>query len=176
MAKVGKFSKKYGLFLSDASNEEIVSVSKELMNGISNEIRSVNGSALAMIGISVASLILMISLLSGTSITVTGTLKAAVFLTRILAVALLCMSAVISGLVISKASDASTISTLLWRNVREIANDEMAYEQIQAIKAAGDLMNTSKMLVKMAAIIIAIAALAFGTGFTLELLSAYSYI
>ena len=34
MAKIGKFSKKYCLFLSEASNEEIVSVSKELMDGM----------------------------------------------------------------------------------------------------------------------------------------------
>lgn len=176
MAKVGKFSRKYGLFLSEASNEEIVSVSKELMNGISHEIRSVNGTALALLGTSVVSLILMITLLSGTDISVSGTLKAAIFLTRILAVALLCMSAIIAGLVISKASDASAISTLLWRNVRELANDDMAYEQIQAIRVSAVIMNTCKMLVKMAAIIIAVAGLAFGTGFTLELLSAYSYI
>ena len=39
MAKIGKFSGKYGLFLSDASNEEIVSVSKELMNGVSSEVK-----------------------------------------------------------------------------------------------------------------------------------------
>ena len=164
------------MFLSDASNEEVVSVSKELMNGISSEIRSVNGSALALLGISVVSLVLMIASLFGTDISVTGGLKSVVFLTRVLAIAMLSMSAVISGMVISKASDASTISTLLWRNVREMADDDMAYEQIQAIKVSGMLMNTSKMLVKMAAIIIAIAGLCFGLGYILEMLSAYSYI
>ena len=176
MAKIGKFSKKYGLFLSEASNEEIVSVSKELMDGMSAEIKSVNPTALALLGTSVLSLILMITLVSGMETTLTGTLKSVVFLTRILAIAFLCMSAIVAGLVIGRASDASSISTLLWRNVRETANDERAYEQIQAIRVAGVLMNSSKTLVKVAALIIAFAGLALAAGFTLELLAASSYI
>lgn len=176
MARIGKFSKKYGLFLSDASNEEIVSVSKELMDGMSAEIKTVNTTALALLGTSILSLILMITLVSGLNTSLTGTMKSIVFLTRILAIAFLCMSAIVAGLVVGKASDASSISTLLWRNVRETASDEMAFEQIQAIKVTGVLMKSSKILVKVAAIIIALAGLALAAGFTLELLVASSYI
>ena len=176
MAKTDKFSRKYGLFLSDATNEEVVSVSKELMNGISQEIRSLNGTALGTLGVSVISLLLMISLLSVSSITVTGGLKAVVFLTRILAVALLCISAFLSAMVMSRASDASSISSFLWRNVREQADDDKAYEQSQSVRKAGMIMASSKALIKMAALILAFAALSFGIGYTLELLSAYSYI
>lgn len=176
MAKVGKFSKKYGLFLSDASNEEVVSVSKELMNGISSEVRSSNATALGLLAASLVSLILMISLISGADITVSGTLKAAIFLTRILSMAMLCISSVLSGMVISKASDASSISTLMWRNVREMANDEMAYEQVQAIKVSASILSSCKTLIKVAAVVIAVAGLLLGIGFTLETLSAYGYI
>ena len=176
MTKVGKFSRKYGMFLSDASNEEIVSVSKELMNGVSSEIKSVNSTAIGLLGISILSVILMISLISNTELTVSGTLKAIVFLTRILSIALLCMSAILAGLVIGKASDASSVSSILWRNVRENINDDMAYEQIQAVRVTGALLTSSKAIVKMAALIIAIAGALLAVGFILELLSAYSYI
>ena len=80
MAKIGKFSGKYGLFLSDASNEEIVSVSKELMNGVSSEIKSVNSTAIGLLGVSILSVIFLISFISTAEISVTGTLKAIVFL------------------------------------------------------------------------------------------------
>lgn len=176
MAKIGKFSGKYGLFLSDASNEEVVSVSKELMNGVSSEIKSVNSTAIGLLGISILSVIFLISFISTAEISVTGFLKAIVFLTRILSIALLCMAAIFAGLIIGKASDASSISSLLWRNVRENVSDEMAYEQIQAIRIAGTLLTSSKALVKVAALTVAIAGLLLAVGFTLELLSAYSYI
>lgn len=176
MAKIGKFSRKYGLFLSDASNEEIVYVSKELMNGLSHEIKSVNASGLALLGISAVSLILTISLVSGLGDISAGSLKSVIFLTRILSLAFLCMSAILSGIVVGKASDASSISTILWRNVRESINDDMAFEQIRAIRVVGTLMNSSKMLLKVAAIIIALAATVLGIGFILEVLYASSYI
>jgi len=82
MVKLGKFVKKYGLFLSDASNEEIVSVSKELMNGMSAEVKTVHNGAVAILATSIVSLILMISLISGMSTTLVGTEKSIVFLTR----------------------------------------------------------------------------------------------
>ena len=176
MAKIGKFSGKYGLFLSDASNEEIVSVSKELMNGVSSEIKSVNSTAMALLGVSVLSMIFLISLISTADITVTGALKAIVFLTRILSIALLCLAAIFAGIIIGKAADASSIASLLWRNVRENVSDEKAYEQIQAVRVAGTLLTSSKALVKVAALTVAIAGVILALGFVLELLSAYSYI
>lgn len=176
MAKIGKFSGKYGLFLSDASNEEIVSVSKELMNGVSSEIKSVNSTAIGILGVSLLSTIFLITFIAAADVSVTGLLKAIVFLTRILSVALLCISAIFAGLVIGKASDASSISSLLWRNVRENTSDEMAYEQIQAVRVTGKLLTSSKALVKMAALTVAVATALLAVGFILEMLSAYSYI
>ena len=176
MVKTGKFSKKYGLFLSDASNEEIVSVSKELLNGMSDEVKSVNATALALLASSLVSLILLISLVSGMETSLTGDLKAIIFLTRISAIALLCMSAFTSSLSISKMSDASSISSILWRNIRETADDEKAYEQTQAVKAISMLVNSSKKTMKITAIAIAVAGVILGFGFVFELLAASSYI
>ena len=168
MVKNGKFSKKYGLFLSDASNEEIVSVSKELLNGMSDEVKSVNATALALLASSLVSLILLISLVSGMDSTLTGNLKAIIFLTRISAIALLCLSALTASLSISKMSDASSISSILWRNIRETADDERAYEQTQAVKAIGTLVTASKRIMKLTAVAIAIAGLILGFGFVFE--------
>ena len=176
MAKIGKFSGKYGLFLSDASNEEIVSVSKELMNGMSSEIRTVGGTALGLLAASLVSLILMISLVSGLDSDLSGMSKSVVFLTRITAIAFLCLSAVMSSLILARMSDASSISSILWRNVRETANDEKAYEQTQAVKAISTLLTSSKNQMKMAAIAIAFAGIILGAGFIYELLVSASYL
>ena len=176
MVKIGKFSKKYGLFLSDASNEEIVSVSKELLNGMSDEVKSVNATALALLASSLVSLILLISLVSGMDTSLTGNMKAIIFLTRISAIALLCLSSLTASLSISRMSDASSISSILWRNIRETADDEKAFEQTQAVKAIGTLVNSSKKTMKITAIAIAVAGLILGFGFVFELLAASSYI
>ena len=96
MAKLGKFVKKYGLFLSEASNEEIVSVSKELMNEMSSEVKTTNVGAVSILATSIVSLILMISLISGMDTSLVGTAKSIVFLTRITAVALLCISSILA--------------------------------------------------------------------------------
>lgn len=176
MVKTGKFNRKYGLFLSDASNEEIVSVSKELMNEMSSEVKTVNGTALGLLAASLVSLILMISLVSGLSTTLTGTSKSIVFLTRITAIALLCMSAVVTSMIISRMSDASSISSILWRNVRETANDEQAFEQTQAVKAISTMLTSSKNQMKLTAMAIAMAGIILGAGFIYELLVSASYL
>jgi len=176
MVKMGKFSKKYGLFLSDASNEEIVSVSKELMGKMSDEVRSVSTTSLAILASSIVSLILLIALVSDHGITNSSSLKSIIFLTRITSIALLCMSALISGLVVGKASDASSISTILWRNVRETADDEKAYEQTKAVKAVNAIVTSSKGLIKLSAMTMAVAGVILGLGFILELLASSNYI
>ena len=176
MVRMGKFSKKYGLFLSDASNEEIVSVSKELMNSMSQEVKGVSNTALALLIGSLISSILMISLVSGMDTTLVGTSKSIVFLTRITAIALLCFAAVISGRIMLRMSDASSISSILWRNIRETADDERAYEQTQAVKAISTLLAASKSHIKMSSLAIALAVIMLGSGFIYELLVIASYI
>ena len=176
MVRVGKFSKKYGLFLSDASNEEIVSVSKELMNSMTQEVKGVSNTALALLIGTLASSILMISLISGMDSSLTGVAQSIVFLTRITAIALLCFAAVIAGMIILRMSDASSISSILWRNVRETADDERAFEQIQAVKVISSLLTTSKNHIKMSSIAIALATIMLGAGFIYELLVIASYI
>lgn len=176
MVKMGKFSKKYGLFLSDASNEEIVSVSKELMNSMTQEVRSVTNTALALLAASLVSSILMITLISGMTDSLVGTSKSVVFLTRITAIALLCVAAAIAGRIVFRMSDASSISSVFWRNIRETANDERAYEQTQTVKAVSTLLSASKNHIMIATLAIVFAVLMLGSGFIYELLVTASYI
>ena len=176
MARTGKFSRKYGLFLSDASNEEIVSVSKELMNGMSAQIRSGIGISMAILAVSVVSSMLMISMVSVMGTSLTGSSKSFVFLTRITAIALLCLASVIATLVLSSLSDASSISSILWRNIRETADDEKAYEQTQAVKAINRILGISKNRIKFSIIMIACSCIALGTGFIFELLVSAGYL
>ena len=176
MARVGKFARKYGLFLSDASNEEIVSVSKELMNEMSTEIKTVNNTSVAVLASSMVALILIIAFVPGVSTTLTGSGKSFVFLTRITAIALLCISSALSCKVMVSMSDASSISSILWRNVRETADDESAYEQTQAVGTIGNLLMASKQHIKMAGLAVAASVILLGAGFIYELLVTASYI
>ena len=176
MAKRGKFAKKYGLFLSDASNEEIVSVSKELMNGMSAEIKTVSNTAVAILASSLIAIILMISLISGMDSTLTGNVKSVIFLTRITSVALLAIASTLAGVVMIRISDASSISSIFWRNIRETADDESAYEQTQAVKVISTLLMNSKQHLKMTALALALSTVSLGFGFIYELLVAASYI
>ena len=146
------------------------------MNEMSSEVKTVNGTALSLLAASLVSLILMISLVSSLNKSLAGTSKSIVFLTRITAIALLCMSAVVSGIIIMRMSDASSISSILWRNVRETADDERAYEQTQAVKVIGDMLSSSKNQMKLSAISIAFAGIILGFGFIYELLIVAGYM
>lgn len=176
MAKKAKFARKYGLFLSDASNEEIVSVSKELMNGMSVEIKTVSNTAVALLASSLVALILMISLISTLDSSLTGSEKSIIFLTRITAIALLVITSTLACVVMMRMSDASSISSILWRNVRETASDESAYEQTHAVRVISKLLMASKQHLKMSGLAFAASSIALGSGFIYELLIAASYI
>ena len=176
MAKRGKFSRKYGLFLSNASNEEVVSVSKELMNGMVTEVKITLNTAIAVLATSVIALLLMISVISGASTTLVGTAKSIVFLTRIAAIALVCITTVFSAKVIMSLSDASFIASVIWRNVRETASDESAYEQTQAVRVIGSIMSVAKQYIKLAALALALAVVLLGAGYLYESLIVAGYI
>ena len=176
MAKTGKFSRKYGLFLSDASNEEIVSVSKELMNGMSAEIKVTHNTSVALLATSMIALIMMISLISGMTITLIGTAKSIIFLTQITAIAMICMTAALAAKVVMSLSDASFIASIIWRNVRETANDESAYEQTQAVRVISSILAVSKQYVKLAALALAISIIVLGAGYIYEAMVVAGYI
>ena len=176
MAKIGKFSRKYGLFLSNASNEEIVSVSKELMNGMSAELKITHNTAVALLATSLIGLIMMISLISGMSTVLIGTAKSIIFLTKISAIAMICIAAVLSAKVIMSLSDASFIASIIWRNVRETANDESAYEQTQAVRVISSILVVAKQYIKLAALAVAISIVLLGAGYVYEAMVAAGYI
>ncbi len=174
--RLNKFSRKYGLFLSDASNEEIVSVSKELTAELAYQVKSVNTVGLATLMSTLLSLIFLVTFVSSTPTSLYGTEKSVVFLTRILSISLLCISVLLSGLIVSRMSDASSISTIFWKNIRETANDERAYEQTQAVRTISSLVNSSKNLVKYAIMTISLAGLVLGFGFVYEMLVVANYL
>ena len=61
--RFSKFSKKYSLCLAEASNEEIVSISKELTDEIAVQVRAVNIAALAILSVSVIALLVVVLIL-----------------------------------------------------------------------------------------------------------------
>ena len=176
MAKKAKFARKYGLFLSDASNEEIVSVSKELMNEMSREVKAVNNTSVAILISSMVALILIVALVPDISSSISSSGKSFVFLTRIMAIALLCISSALSCKVIASMSDASSISSIIWRNIRETADDESAFEQTEAVKTISRILMASKQHAKLAALAVAFSTIMLGSGFIYILLASAGYI
>ncbi|NLL94819.1 MAG: hypothetical protein GX224_03570 [Thermoplasmatales archaeon] len=174
--KLNKFIGKYGLFLSDASNEEIVSVSKELTAELSNQVESATKVGLTMLASTVLSLIFLVTFVSSAPTSLSGTEKSVVFLTRILSISLLCFSVLISGLIVSRMSDASSISTVFWRNIRETANDERAHEHANAVRTINSLIGSSKNLIKFAVMTISLAGLVLGFGFVYEMMVIANYL
>jgi len=79
---------------------------------------------------------------------------------RIGILALMCIATIMASSAVSKGIRVSSVSTLMWRSVRETASDESAYEQIAAINRANKLMftgrndlNTSSMLMVLCIIL-----------------------
>ncbi len=157
--KLPKFGKKYQFFLSEASNDEIVSISKELSDELAVQAGSLTRSALAAMAVDVAVLFgILIMMLIGLG---HKTPYDSYFLFIKLGIlALMCIAIVMSSSAISKGIRVSSVSTLMWRSVRETPTDEAAYEQIAAINHANKMMftgrndlSTSNMLLVLSIII-----------------------
>ena len=172
---LNKFSGKYGFFLSEASNEEIVSISKELTDEMSEQIKMVNNTAIALLGFSVISLVLSITLIAS-SMSATGTYGTMVFLFQVLGIALLALSAFFAYLGIQGMLNASSIPTVIWRNVRETANDDKAYEQMGAVKQLNKLLVAAKSNARFASLSLAFGGLCIGLAYIVQLLATYGYI
>lgn len=175
-ARLSKFSRKYGFFLSDATNEEIVSISKELSDEMAHQIKSLNVSALALMGISSISLLLSILLISQSTESVATNVKLVLFFLRSAAIVLMVLSALIAFLAVSLAQDANAVSPLMWKNIRETADDEKAYEQMATIKYLNKLVFRARNEVKASALVMALGGLLLGVAFIIQLFSSAGYI
>ncbi|MCQ2085085.1 MAG: hypothetical protein MJZ21_02935 [archaeon] len=175
-AKLNKFSGRYDSFLSDASNEEIVSISKELTDEMASQVRLVNNSGIALIGISLFLMSMSILLFSTSTSTFSGTSRSIILVLRVLALALMCVSAAMGAMAVVKSVNASSVSTMFWRNVRETADDEKVYEQMMAIRSLNFLISASKNNLKSSVMYLIVGGICVGLAYLYELLLAAGYI
>lgn len=175
-AKLPKFSRRYESFLSEASNEEIVSISKELADEMNSQIKSTNVTALTLMGISMGALILSISLVTDLSTTIASTIKNTIFLMRMISIAFMCITALISFLVLQKVIKASSYSPLIWRHIRETASDEKAYEQMDAVRSLDFLVSSAKNLNVTAALTLVMSGFILGFSYIYQMMAASGYL
>lgn len=174
--KLTRFRNRYSTFLSEASNEEIVSISKELTEEFSAQIKSVNSNAVALLGIAMVAMIFAISLIADLSTSVSAAVKNVIFLMRMISVSFMCLTCLISYLVLQKISSASSVSPLMWRHIRETATDENAYELIDAVRALDFAVASSKNLNVTAALTLMLSGLFMGFSYVYQMMAAAGYI
>ena len=174
--KLTRFSNRYSTFLSEASNEEVISISKELAEEFSAQIKSVNSNAVALLGISMVTMIFAISLVTDLSSTVSAAVKNTIFLMRMISISFMCLTCLIAYLVMQKISRASSVSPLMWRHIRETATDENAYELIDAVRALDFAVASSKNLNTTAALTLMLAGLFMGFSYVYQMMAAAGYL
>lgn len=174
-AAPAKFGKKYGFFLTDASNEEIVSVSKELTDSFSEQVSIVTRTATALLGVSVLAVILSILMISGLSDT-KGSYRNAMFILRVVGVAFLFLGGFNAFAAMNKAFYASSVSTLIWRHIRETATDDSVFEQTAAVRELSQSTLSAKNLASMSALALAVAGMVIGLSYVIEMLAESGYI
>lgn len=169
-----RFSRKYSLFLSEASNEEIVSISKELSSEMATQTRTLAVTAVGMV--IAAAVVPMVAVLliqqAGDTVTAYDT---AVKFVRFLSLAMMCISALTAMMAVSRSLKASSMSTLMWRNVRESPSDESAYEQTNAMNRLNRLLFTGRNNLRVSAMLLAAAVTLFTATFAFEMLSVMGY-
>ncbi|MDO5861811.1 MAG: hypothetical protein Q4Q58_03345 [Thermoplasmata archaeon] len=168
-----RFSSKYSLFLSEASNEEIVSISKELSEEVAGQARTLSYMSVVMVIASALVPLVSIFLIQAGS-TVTN-YDVIVKFVRFAALAMMCIAAVTSMMSANKALRALSMSTLMWRNVRESPSDESAYEQTNAMSRANKLLFTGRNNLKVGISLLAAGVTLFTATYAFEMLSTMGY-
>lgn len=169
-----KFSKKYSLFLSEASNGEIVAISKELSGEMAAQTRLLNITAIALLAVASMVLLMGVFLVSQVDSPVTK-FNTIITFCRFGALTLMCIGAGLAALAVSKALKASSMSTLMWRNVRETPSDEAAYEQTRAITQLNRLLFTGRNDINMSSLMIALGSILLAVTFAVDLLVSMGY-
>lgn len=173
--RFSNFSTKYSQFLSEASNEEVVAISKELSDEIANQVRVVNIASLVVLSITVISLLFVVFLISVIEGPVTSLSKIVSFI-RFGTLAMFCLAALLSSSALSKALRALSASPLMWRHVRETATDELVYEQSLAINRLNKLLFRSRNQLSTSAYLVVTASVVLGITYAMDLLSSMGYI
>lgn len=175
-SKKTRFGNKYGFFLSDASNEEVVSISKELTDEFSAQTKTVNCTALALLAISMGSMFLAISMVMDTSSVASTGYKNVLFLMRMIGIAFLCLSALVAALVVQKAMKVSSFSALIWRHIRETASDENTYEQINVVKTINFELSSAKSMIVTGSMMIVFSGIFLGFSYVIQMMAASGYL
>ena len=167
MAKMMRFSKRYGMFFSDASNEEIVSISKELSDEMVGRIRSLSTLSIGVLAVSVA---IALSLLALTAVLPINDAHRMLFLfARLFGMMLACVGTVLAYISLDKFMSAGATSSLMWRNIRETADDEKVYEQRMTIERTGKLLSIGNNDLVLAAGFDILSIVIFVVSFVVEL-------
>ena len=121
--RLSKFSRRYSQFLSEADNDEIVAISKELTGELSGQIKSLSTTAVIVLCLSTISL--MISIILAAIIENNHVVYSSIItMMRIAGMMAFIFACILSSSAVSKALKASGVSPLLWRNIREAPTDE----------------------------------------------------
>ena len=174
-SRLSKFSRKYSQFLSEADNDEIVAISKELTGELSSQIKGVSTSALIMLTISTMALMISIILMAFTTIDVSG-YRDTIMLLRVIGMIAFAIGCLMSSSAVSKALKASAISPLMWRNIRETPTDEKAYEQMIAVRKLNKMLYTTRNSLSSATRMAVAGAIATGMSYTLVMFATMGYI
>lgn len=175
VGRLSKFSRRYSQFLSEADNDEIVSISKELSGELSNQIKGVSTSALIVMCLSTLSLMMSVMLMAISEQGPVG-YQSMVMMIRIFGMIAFIIGCILASSAMSKAMKASAISPLMWRNIRETATDEKAYEQMVAVKKLNKLLYTTRNSLSSATRMTMIGAVITGLSYILVLFAEMGYI
>ena len=173
--RLSKFSRRYSQFLSEADNDEIVSISKELTGELSDQIKGVRTAALAIMCLSMVSLMTSLLLAAISETGPTG-YRNIVVLLRIGGMLAFLIGCLMASSAVSKAMKASAVSPLLWRNIRETATDEKAYEQMVAVRKLNKLLYTTRNSLSSATRITVVGAVVTGLSYMLVMFASLGYI
>lgn len=170
-----KFSRKYSMFLADASDEEVVSISKELAGEMALQVRSLNTVAVSLLAVSSVALLLAVYLISLVDGPVTSFNTLIMFL-RFGSLSMMCLAALFGALSLGKALRASSMSTLMWRNVRETATDETVYEQRMSVEKLNRLLFTARNDIWVSSLLMVLGSVVLGMTYAVEMFSSMGYI
>lgn len=173
--RLSKFSNRYSQFLSEADNDEIVSISKELSGALSEQIRSMSMAALAVLCLSSFSLMISVMLLAISDPGPSG-YKEIISFIRIGGMMAFIIGCLMSSSAVSKSMKASGITPVLWRNIRETATDEKAYEQMVAVRKLNKMLYTIRNSLSSATKVTVAGAIATGLSYILVTFASMGYI
>lgn len=92
------------------------------------------------------------------------------------ALALMCIAASLASMAVSKSLKASSMSPLMWRNIRETPDDEAAYEQTAAIGRLNKLLFTGRNDIRMSSMMLVLGSIILAVTYAVEMFSSMGYL